>query len=43
MAGVGFGVDLARLRKLGGRPLALGMVAWALVAGMSYLGVLITG
>lgn len=42
LVGVGFGVDLGRLRKLGGRPLALGMAAWVLVAGMSYLGVLIT-
>lgn len=43
MVGVGFGVDLRRLAKLGGRPLALGMVTWVLVAGMSYLGVIITG
>ena len=42
LVGVGFGVDLGRLRKLGGRPLALGMAAWVLVAGMSYLGVMIT-
>jgi len=42
LVGVGFGVDLSRLRKLGGRPLALGMAAWVLVAGMSYLGVIIT-
>ncbi|HUP15062.1 MAG TPA: putative sulfate exporter family transporter, partial [Acidimicrobiia bacterium] len=42
LVGVGFGVDLGRLRRLGGRPLALGMAAWVLVAGMSYLGVLIT-
>lgn len=42
LVGVGFGVDLGRLRKLGGRPLALGMAAWALVASMAYLGVLIT-
>jgi uncharacterized integral membrane protein (TIGR00698 family) len=42
LVGVGFGVDLGRLRKLGGRPLALGMAAWVLVAGMSYLGVIIT-
>jgi uncharacterized integral membrane protein (TIGR00698 family) len=41
LVGVGFGVDLGRLRKLGGRPLALGMTAWVLVAGMSYLGVMI--
>jgi uncharacterized integral membrane protein (TIGR00698 family) len=43
MVGVGFGVDLRRLARLGGRPLALGMVTWVLVAGMSYLGVIITG
>ena len=43
MVGVGFGVDLRRLAKLGGRPLALGIVTWVLVAGMSYLGVVITG
>ena len=43
LAGVGFGVDVSRLRRLGGRPLALGMATWALVAGMSYLGVMITG
>ena len=43
MVGVGFGVDLRRLAKLGGRPLALGMVTWVLVAGMAYLGVMITG
>ena len=42
LVGVGFGVDLGRLRKLGGRPLVLGMAAWTLVAGMSYLGVIIT-
>ena len=42
LVGVGFGVDLGRLRKLGGRPLALGMAAWVLVASMAYLGVLIT-
>ena len=42
LVGVGFGVDLGRLRKLGGRPLALGMAAWVLIAGMSYLGVMIT-
>ena len=42
LVGVGYGVDLGRLRRLGGRPLALGMAAWVLVAGMSYLGVLIT-
>jgi len=40
LVGVGYGVDLGRLHKLGGRPLALGMAAWVLVAGMSYLGVM---
>jgi uncharacterized integral membrane protein (TIGR00698 family) len=42
LVGVGFGVDLGRLRKLGGKPLALGMATWILVAGMSYLGLMIT-
>ena len=42
LVGVGFGVDLDRLRRLGGKPLGLGMATWVLVAGMSYLGVLIT-
>jgi uncharacterized integral membrane protein (TIGR00698 family) len=42
MVGVGFGVDLRRLARLGGRPLALGMVTWVLVSGMAYLGVIIT-
>jgi len=41
LVGVGFGVDLGRLRKLGGRPLALGMATWVLVAGMSYVGVMV--
>jgi uncharacterized integral membrane protein (TIGR00698 family) len=42
LVGVGYGVDLTRLRKLGGRPLALGMATWFVVAAMSYLGVIIT-
>jgi len=42
LVGVGYGVDVARLRRLGGRPLALGMATWFVVAGMSYLGVIIT-
>ena len=41
LVGVGFGVDLGRLRTLGGRPLVLGMATWVLVAGMSYLGVIL--
>lgn len=33
MFGLGCGVSFGRLRKLGGRPLALGMLSWVLVAG----------
>jgi uncharacterized integral membrane protein (TIGR00698 family) len=33
MFGLGAGIDLGRLRRLGGRPLVLGMVSWVLVAG----------
>lgn len=43
LVGVGYGVDLTRLRRLGGRPLALGMATWFVVAGMAYLGVIIMG
>ena len=32
MFGLGCGVAFARLRRLGGRPLALGMASWVLVA-----------
>jgi len=42
LVGVGAGVKIDRLRRLGGTPLALGMVTWLIVAGMSYLGVVIT-
>lgn len=37
--GVGAGVDIGRLRRLGGRPLQLGLLTWLLVAGVSYLTV----
>ncbi len=33
MFGLGAGVRFARLRRLGGRPLVLGLVSWGLVAG----------
>jgi uncharacterized integral membrane protein (TIGR00698 family) len=33
MFGLGAGVEFARLRRLGGRPLVLGGVSWVLVAG----------
>lgn len=38
LVALGMGVDIGRLRRLGGRPLALGMVAWILVAGSAALG-----
>lgn len=38
LVALGTGVDVRRLRRLGGRPLAVGMVAWALVAGSAALG-----
>lgn len=41
LVGVGAGVDISRLRQLGGRPLQLGMLTWVLVAGISYLGVVL--
>ncbi|MGI8518817.1 MAG: YeiH family protein [Acidimicrobiia bacterium] len=41
LVGVGAGVDISRLRHLGGRPLGLGMLTWVLVAGISYLGVVL--
>ena len=37
--GVGAGVDIRRLRQLGGRPLQLGLLTWLVVAGVSYLAV----
>lgn len=33
MFGLGAGIDVGRLRRLGGRPLVLGLVSWVLVAG----------
>ena len=39
LVGLGSAVDLRRLRALGGRPLVLGLVSWALVAGVSLLAV----
>lgn len=38
LTALGMGVDVRRLRNVGGRPLALGMVAWVLVAGSAYAG-----
>lgn len=41
LVGLGMGVKLDRLRKLGGRPLVLGLVSWVLVAGVALVGVAI--
>ncbi|HEX7276477.1 MAG TPA: putative sulfate exporter family transporter [Acidimicrobiales bacterium] len=41
--GLGTGVRLARLRRLGGRPLLLGLAAWVLVASVSYVGIRLVG
>jgi uncharacterized integral membrane protein (TIGR00698 family) len=35
MFGLGAGVEFARLRRLGGRPLVLGVASWALVAAVA--------
>ncbi|MEZ5375511.1 MAG: putative sulfate exporter family transporter [Acidimicrobiales bacterium] len=39
LVGLGMGVRLDRLRRLGGRPLVLGLVAWLMVAGVALAGV----
>lgn len=39
LVGLGSAVDLRRLRALGGRPLVLGLVSWALVAAVSLAAV----
>lgn len=33
--GLGCGVNIARLRRVGGRPLVLGLISWVLVAGVA--------
>ncbi|MCU1368343.1 MAG: hypothetical protein JWN39_3982 [Ilumatobacteraceae bacterium] len=33
--GLGCGVSIARLRRVGGRPLVLGLISWVLVAGVA--------
>lgn len=40
LVGLGAGVRIDRLRRLGHQPLVLGAVAWLMVAGVSYLGVI---
>jgi uncharacterized membrane protein YadS len=43
LAAMGLGVNIGRMRRLGARPLALGLVAWVLVAGTAYAGTLVVG
>ena len=40
LVGLGAGVRIDRLRRLGPQPLVLGAVAWLVVAGVSYLAVI---
>ena len=39
LVGLGSGVRFDRLRKVGGRPLVLGLISWVLVAGISFVAV----
>jgi len=39
LTGLGTGVDFRRLRRVGSRPLLLGLVAWFLIASVSAVGV----
>ena len=41
LVGLGAGVDTIKLRRVGTRPLALGLTSWALVATLSAIGVLL--
>lgn len=41
LVALGTGVDVRRLRRLGGRPLAVGLLAWVLVAGSAAAGTLV--
>jgi uncharacterized membrane protein YadS len=38
MVGLGTGVRLSRLRRIGHKPLVLGMVSWALIATVAFVG-----
>ncbi len=38
LVALGLGVRVDRMRRLGGRPLVLGLLAWVLVAGTAYAG-----
>ncbi len=39
LVGLGMGVQFDRLRRLGGRPLVLGLISWVIVAGVALAGV----
>lgn len=41
LVGLGLGVRIAKIRKLGGRPLALGLTSWVVVAGVAYVGTIL--
>jgi uncharacterized integral membrane protein (TIGR00698 family) len=41
LVGMGAAVRVSRMRRLGARPLVLGLLAWVLVAGTAYLGTLL--
>jgi uncharacterized membrane protein YadS len=43
LVGLGSNVDLRRLRAVGGRPLALGLGSWVLVAVVSWVAVELSG
>lgn len=38
LVALGAGVNVSKMRRLGGRPLALGLASWVLVAGAAYAG-----
>ncbi len=42
LVGLGAGVQWSRLRRVGGRPLVLGLASWAFIAALSLLGVVVT-
>lgn len=43
LVGLGTGVHIAKLRRLGGRPLVLAMLSWLLIAVVAFVGVTLVG
>lgn len=41
LVGMGMGVRMGQMRRLGARPLVLGLLSWVLVAGTAYAGTLV--